>query len=126
MQTIFALTIFAYCINTFLVFLGSALSLPTVSALAIPESTTHATVDNALGTINSTDTGGFNTSLIFGDWIKPINTFIALISLQGIVNIMGNLGFPQSFIGPLSVIFGVLAIASLIYLVSGRGVLSSI
>lgn len=126
MQTVFALTIFAYCINTFIVFIGSALSLPTVTALAIPQTVTDTTVNNSLQTLNSTSQGGFNTSLIFGDWIKPINTFIALISLQGIVNLMGNFGFPQSFILPLGIIFAVYGIGSLIYLVSGRGILSSI
>lgn len=132
MQTILALTIFAYCTNTFLVFIGSALGMQQVSALAIPQSVTQNTIDTSLQTLNSTQQGGFNTSLIFGDWVKPINTFIALISLQGIVNLIGTLGGAfgasviSSFIGAISVVFGVLGIASLIYLVSGRGALMSI
>jgi hypothetical protein len=125
-STIFALTLIAYSINAFFVFIGDTLGISQLTALAIPQSDIDSTVETSTEFINSTQSGGFNVALIFGDWVKPINTFIALISLQGLVNIitgvMGAFGgtVTQTFIIALSSIFAIIAIAALTYLISGR------
>lgn len=119
-QIVLLITLFVYCINLFLVFIGAQMGIEQISNMTIPAAVADASIDQSFDSLNSTATGGFNTALTFGDWIKPINSFISIVSLQAFIDMMQKMGFPESFTAPMGYITAILGIGSFMYLISGR------
>lgn len=128
MQTVYNILILYICCNTmvgvFAEAFGIDVGLPIVDAL-------EEFVTGQESTVNELeDEGGFQTDLIFGDWVTVGEMFINFFSggyIIGMVELLsfGGLNFPAVFVLGLTALFATAIVWGIMYLVSGRGTKSS-
>lgn len=124
MQTVVSVLILYICLNTGIGVMTEAfgvnIGIPIVNALY--EFNTHQqTISN---TVNSN--GGFQPTLIFGDWLAVGRMFINFFTGGYIIEMftlfaMAGINFPPIFIIGVGALFAIALVWGLMYLISGRG-----
>lgn len=118
MYMILSAQLFVICISAAMWFFGQELGIPDVEDRSL---NMEGLEDSFNATAQTYRTGGFDPIFIFGDFQKAITQFLDIVSGGYVFDMMALFGFAQSFVVGIQVIFGLGVIATLIYLISGRG-----
>lgn len=67
------------------------------------------------------DAGFLNTNLIFGDFIKGATILANALTFQYLINILQVFGFNGTFLLGIRAIGAIIAVFSILYMITGRG-----